>query len=218
MPTAENVKRQIAIAIVIAMKEPPLLMTVQRIVGGIEIEDNMGREASLLAGRDVLGPEITLVGDDIDFFDVQNLARRLGGLLQQAHIQNIIRHRHAGRPFFAELRTSKRRSQSAFRRDLRLPSRRARPGVFMKRSIAPAATWRTASRNVSLISSPIAPRRPRCDPIKAEAILVRRRAGTPFLCVFTGFRAQENRCPVAATSLSERMDVFGSDPLPSVWP
>src|SRR5947209_9495371 len=41
MRAAEDVQRQIAIAIVVAVKEPPLLMPVQRIVGGIEIEDDL---------------------------------------------------------------------------------------------------------------------------------------------------------------------------------
>ena len=36
MPTAEHVQRQIAEAIVVAVKELPFLMTVQGIVGGID--------------------------------------------------------------------------------------------------------------------------------------------------------------------------------------
>ena len=43
MPAAENVKRQIAITIIITVKEPPLLMTMQRIVGRIEIVDDLSR-------------------------------------------------------------------------------------------------------------------------------------------------------------------------------
>ena len=45
----------------------------------------------------------------------------------------------------------------------RVPS--ARPAIFMKRSTAPAATWRTGSRSVSSISMPIAPRPPPCGQI-----------------------------------------------------
>src|SRR5438067_11199114 len=41
MRTAEDVQRQIAIAVVIAVKEAPLLMPVQRVIGGIEIEDDL---------------------------------------------------------------------------------------------------------------------------------------------------------------------------------
>ena len=45
---------------------------------------------------------------------------------------------------------------------------RARPAIYMKRSTAPAATWRTGSRSVSSISVPIAPRPPprhdNCEP------------------------------------------------------
>jgi hypothetical protein len=43
---------------------------------------DMGRQSRLLASRDVLAFEIALVGHDIDRLGVQNLARRLGGLLQ----------------------------------------------------------------------------------------------------------------------------------------
>ena len=37
---AEDVERQVAIAVVMAVEEPPLLMPMQRIIRGIEIEDN----------------------------------------------------------------------------------------------------------------------------------------------------------------------------------
>src|SRR5215216_6123833 len=37
----EDVQRQIAVAIVIAVEEPPLLVPVQRVVGGVEINDNL---------------------------------------------------------------------------------------------------------------------------------------------------------------------------------
>src|SRR5215469_13533007 len=43
VPVAEDVKRQVAVAIVIAVEEAPLLVPVQRVVGGIEIEDDLPR-------------------------------------------------------------------------------------------------------------------------------------------------------------------------------
>ena len=43
---AEHVQRQIAVAVVIAVEEAPLLMPVQRIVGGVEIEDDLLRRPS----------------------------------------------------------------------------------------------------------------------------------------------------------------------------
>ena len=43
MPAAEHVERQIAVAVVIAVEEPALLVAVQRIVGGIEVEDDLRR-------------------------------------------------------------------------------------------------------------------------------------------------------------------------------
>ena len=45
MAPAEHVKRQIAVAIVIAVEEPPLLLAVHRIIGRIEIKDDLVRRA-----------------------------------------------------------------------------------------------------------------------------------------------------------------------------
>jgi hypothetical protein len=39
MAPAEHVERQVAVAVVIAVEEPPLLLAVHRIVGRIEIKD-----------------------------------------------------------------------------------------------------------------------------------------------------------------------------------
>jgi hypothetical protein len=41
MAPAEYVKRKVAVAVVIAVEEPPLLVPVHRIVGCIEIEDDL---------------------------------------------------------------------------------------------------------------------------------------------------------------------------------
>ena len=41
MTAAEDVQRQVAIAIIVAVEEPPFLVPVQRIVGGVEIEDDL---------------------------------------------------------------------------------------------------------------------------------------------------------------------------------
>ena len=41
MPAAEHVERQIAVAVVVAVEEPAFLMAVQRIVGGVEVEDDL---------------------------------------------------------------------------------------------------------------------------------------------------------------------------------
>ena len=45
MAAAEDVERQVAVAVVIAVEEPPLLMAVQRIVGGVEVEHDLLRRA-----------------------------------------------------------------------------------------------------------------------------------------------------------------------------
>src|SRR6478735_9404264 len=43
VPPAEHVERQITVAVVIAVEEAALLMPVQRIVGSVEIKDNLLR-------------------------------------------------------------------------------------------------------------------------------------------------------------------------------
>jgi hypothetical protein len=43
MTSAKHVKRKIAIAVVIAVKEPALLLAMHRIVGGVEIDDDLAR-------------------------------------------------------------------------------------------------------------------------------------------------------------------------------
>ena len=43
MPAAEDIQRQIAIAVVIAVEEPAFLMPVQWVIGGIEIERDLRR-------------------------------------------------------------------------------------------------------------------------------------------------------------------------------
>ena len=41
MPAAEHVKRQVAVAIIVAVEEAAFLMAVQRVVGGVEVEDDL---------------------------------------------------------------------------------------------------------------------------------------------------------------------------------
>ena len=41
MPAAEHVERQIAVAVVVAVEEPAFLMAVQRVVGGVEVENDL---------------------------------------------------------------------------------------------------------------------------------------------------------------------------------
>ena len=47
MPAAEDVERQVAVAVVIAVEEAPFLVPMQRIVGGIEIEDDLPRRPDM---------------------------------------------------------------------------------------------------------------------------------------------------------------------------
>jgi len=43
MISTENVQRQVAIALVIPVEEPPLLFAVQRQIGGIHVQDDLCR-------------------------------------------------------------------------------------------------------------------------------------------------------------------------------
>jgi len=45
MTATEDIERQIAVAVVIAVKKAPLLMPVQRVVGGVQIKDDLPRRA-----------------------------------------------------------------------------------------------------------------------------------------------------------------------------
>ena len=41
MPAAEHIERQVAVAVIIAVKEPALLMAMQRVVGRVEVENDL---------------------------------------------------------------------------------------------------------------------------------------------------------------------------------
>ncbi len=47
MPAAEDVQRQIAVAVVVAVEVPALLLAVERIVGGIEVEHDADRRLAM---------------------------------------------------------------------------------------------------------------------------------------------------------------------------
>jgi hypothetical protein len=40
-PAAKHIERQVVVAVVVAVKEPAFLMAVQRVVGGVEVEDDL---------------------------------------------------------------------------------------------------------------------------------------------------------------------------------
>ncbi len=52
----------------------------------------MRRQTSLLASLDVLGSEVARVRDDIDPVDFEDVAGRLGGRLQQPHVDDLVGH------------------------------------------------------------------------------------------------------------------------------
>ena len=87
MTAAEDVERQIAVAVVIAVEEPAFLMAVQRIVGGVEIEDDLLRRRRVgfqkkvdeqrLDRRRLVADLVIAGGDRLGEF--QPIERRLAG-------------------------------------------------------------------------------------------------------------------------------------------
>ena len=52
-PAAEDVERQVAIAVVVAMEEPTFLLAVDRVVGGVEVEHDLLRRSLVAIEEDV---------------------------------------------------------------------------------------------------------------------------------------------------------------------
>ena len=50
---AEDVQRQIAVAIIVAVKEAPFLVPVQRVVGGVEIKDDLRRDRGMGVEKEI---------------------------------------------------------------------------------------------------------------------------------------------------------------------
>ena len=53
VPAAEHVKRQVAVIVVIAVEEAAFLMPVQRVVGGVEIEDDLRRRRRVSIEKEI---------------------------------------------------------------------------------------------------------------------------------------------------------------------
>ena len=53
MPAAEHIERQVAVAVVVAVEEPSLLVAVQRVVGGVEIEHDLLRRLRVRVEEEV---------------------------------------------------------------------------------------------------------------------------------------------------------------------
>src|ERR1700756_524027 len=75
MPPTKDIQRQIAVTVVIAVEEASLLMPVQRVVGGVEVECNLRRR--LVVGIEKQIDEQPLHGVSIGGDLV--VAGRLGG-------------------------------------------------------------------------------------------------------------------------------------------
>src|SRR3954452_14170646 len=53
MPAAEDVERQIAIAVVVAVEVPTLLLAIERIIGGVEVDLDADRRFAMSVEKDV---------------------------------------------------------------------------------------------------------------------------------------------------------------------
>ena len=91
MAAAENIQRQIAIAVVIAVEEAPFLRAVQGIVGGVEIEDDFLRRALVRLEEEIDEQRFDGGGIVADLVIARRL--RLGAL--QPVQRRFARHRRA---------------------------------------------------------------------------------------------------------------------------
>ena len=105
MPAAEDVERQIAVAVVVAVEEAAFLMAVQRIVGRIEIEhDLFGRFAMRIEkqidqqpldqGRLVRDPTIAVDHGRAELQPVQRALARQGRTPAVPRLQSTKHHAH----------------------------------------------------------------------------------------------------------------------------
>ncbi len=105
MPTAEHVQRQITVAIVIAVEEPSLLLTVQRIIGRIRIENDLLGRAFMRFQKQVdqKSPDCHRIVADLvvarrlQFAQFQPVQRRLAGdrrAIRASRCELARQHRH----------------------------------------------------------------------------------------------------------------------------
>ena len=105
MAAAEHVKRQIAVAVVIAAEEPPLLLAVQRIIGRVKIKNDLLRRAfvrlqeqldrKLLDGHRIVADLVIARG--LQFAQLQPVQRRLAGnrrAILAPRLELARQHRH----------------------------------------------------------------------------------------------------------------------------
>ena len=103
MLAAEDVQRQVAIAVVVAVEEPARWMTVNRIVGGIEVQDELFRRRGVESqegfhepGRELVLPSpdllITALGVGLGRSQLQAIQRALAGqwLAPVAWVQPLV--------------------------------------------------------------------------------------------------------------------------------
>jgi hypothetical protein len=88
MLAREDVQRQIAVAIVIAVKEPPLLMPVQWIIGGIKIQDDLARGCTVCVEKHIhpqpldglcVGTDLVIAAAALELMQFQAVQRALAG-------------------------------------------------------------------------------------------------------------------------------------------
>ena len=53
MPAAEHIERQVAVVVVITVEETSFLMPVQRVVGSVEVEDDLRRRRGMRVEKDI---------------------------------------------------------------------------------------------------------------------------------------------------------------------
>lgn len=88
MLAAEDIQRQITVVIVIAVKEPPLLMTMQRIIGGVQIQDDLPRRRRMRVEKQLdpqpldrfgVRADLVIATDPLRGMQLQTVQRALAG-------------------------------------------------------------------------------------------------------------------------------------------
>jgi hypothetical protein len=112
MTAAEHIERQITVAIVVAMEEAAFLMAVQRIVGGVEVEHDLGRRRCVGFEEQVHQQALdcrAIVGDLV-------IARGRGARQFQPVQRRFARHRRAVPPLRRKLAGQQRHDRIAAQR------------------------------------------------------------------------------------------------------
>ena len=172
MAPAEHVERQVAVAVVIAVEEPPLLLAVHRIVGRIEIKDDLVR-CSLVRLQEQVDEQpldghriVTdlVIARRLQAAQLQPVERRLAGhrrAILASRLELARQHRHqrivAQFVVVVQILIAKRDPEHPLtdqRHDLVLDQFRSTARRESTRQTDPSSRWRDPSRPTAALRHP----------------------------------------------------------------